>query len=114
MHIDSSKPLIPRQLPSGEAPHSAQATSDPAASSHGSRARDLYQPTDLARAGEGPDRLELSSAARDLGVASARGAEESPTARSERVAGLMRDLAEGRLFSPERLRLAASRLLGGH
>lgn len=70
------------------------------------------QPSDRAQT----DRLELSSASRALADAEALpgpdGTLESPDQRAERIASLSRDLAEGRLFSAERLERAAARLLG--
>jgi hypothetical protein len=59
--------------------------------------------------------VDLSSAGRHLGqdlLPGPRGP-ETPEARAARVESLARDLAEDRLFSPERLQHAATRLLGG-
>lgn len=71
------------------------------------------QPADQS----GADRLELSSASRALADAEALpgpgGTLESADERAARLASLSRELAEGRLFSSERLERAAARLLGG-
>ncbi len=112
MHVDKSQPLGPRQPGRSD---SARPASRADSSARPSLPRDVYEGRTEPAAPAGPDRLELSSA--DLGarvdhLPGPTGL-ESPSARAERLESLARELAEGRLFSPERLQRAAARLLGG-
>lgn len=114
MHVDSSQPLGPRQPGRTDSrPAQRPAAAD---SGRGTPLRDVYEGAAAQAADNAsPDRVELSSAGQNLGKDLLPGPTglETPEARAARVESLARDLAEGRLFSPERLQRAASRLLGG-
>lgn len=115
MHVQSNQPLGPRQ-PGRTEPTRPGQTPAPADPGRGPVRRDVYQGTPERPApSAGPDRLDLSPAGRDLGrdlLPGPRGP-ETPEERAARVLALAQELAEGRLFSAERLERAATRLLGG-
>lgn len=112
MHVNQSQPLGPRQPGRSDSARPAQRAGS---SAPAGLPRDVYEGRAEPAPAAGPDRLDLSSA--DLGARADHlpgpAGLESPAARAERLESLARELAEGRLFSPERLQRAASRLLGG-